>query len=197
VKLIALALLAYEADHGTLPPAYTVDADGNRLHSWRTLILPYVEQSELYETIDLAKPWDDPANAQAREAFIDLYYCPSSTHEDGLTTYLAIVGPDCAFSGSVPCKLSEVKDDAGKTIVLVDVHSDQAVHWMSPRDITAEELIGRSPDWHAHHATVMVTGYLDGHAKALPLDLDRDILRTMTTIAGGESLDFFGEFLGR
>ena len=49
-----------------LPPAYTVDADGRPLHSWRTLILPYLEQEPLYQTIDLSKPWNDPANAKAR-----------------------------------------------------------------------------------------------------------------------------------
>jgi hypothetical protein len=43
LKQIALALLTYETVYHALPPAYTVDADGKPLHSWRTLILPYLE----------------------------------------------------------------------------------------------------------------------------------------------------------
>jgi hypothetical protein len=65
LKQIGLALHNYEQDHGTLPPAFTVDAKGRPLHSWRTLILPYMEYGRLYERIDLSRPWDDPANAQA------------------------------------------------------------------------------------------------------------------------------------
>src|SRR5262245_6205217 len=43
LKQIALALYNYEQEHKVLPPAYTVDATGRPLHSWRTLILPYLE----------------------------------------------------------------------------------------------------------------------------------------------------------
>ncbi|HSG73025.1 MAG TPA: DUF1559 domain-containing protein, partial [Planctomycetaceae bacterium] len=64
LKQIGLALHNYHDSFGTFPPAYTVDADGKPLHSWRTLILPFVEQQSLYDSIDLTKPWDDPANAE-------------------------------------------------------------------------------------------------------------------------------------
>src|SRR5688500_14949385 len=74
---IALALHNYEDEFGCLPPAYTVDAAGKPLHSWRTLILPFAEQKVLYEKIDLAKPWDDPANQAAYEMNLSMYQCPS------------------------------------------------------------------------------------------------------------------------
>ena len=65
LKQIALALHNYESHYHALPPAYTIDAEGKPLHSWRTLILPWIEQVNLYNSIDLSKPWDDPANAEA------------------------------------------------------------------------------------------------------------------------------------
>src|SRR5688500_2239128 len=34
LKQIALALHLYQDEHGSLPPAYTVDAEGKPLHSW-------------------------------------------------------------------------------------------------------------------------------------------------------------------
>ena len=40
LKQIAIALRNYESVYHCLPPAHTVDAEGNPLHSWRTLILP-------------------------------------------------------------------------------------------------------------------------------------------------------------
>src|SRR5262245_60216991 len=44
LKQIGLALHNYHDKYGALPPAYTVDEDGKPLHSWRTLILPFMEQ---------------------------------------------------------------------------------------------------------------------------------------------------------
>src|SRR4051812_12260530 len=43
LKQIALALHTYADVYHALPPAYTVDAAGKPLHSWRTLILPYMD----------------------------------------------------------------------------------------------------------------------------------------------------------
>src|SRR6266436_3697522 len=40
LKNIATALKEYESVYHCLPPAYTVDAAGKPLHSWRTLLLP-------------------------------------------------------------------------------------------------------------------------------------------------------------
>jgi hypothetical protein len=42
-KMIALALHNYHDVYAAFPPAYTVDENGQRLHSWRTLILPWLE----------------------------------------------------------------------------------------------------------------------------------------------------------
>src|SRR4051812_5995401 len=44
LKQIAVALQNYSAMYDALPPAYTTDAEGKPLHSWRTLILPYLEE---------------------------------------------------------------------------------------------------------------------------------------------------------
>src|SRR5918997_1599426 len=76
LKQIVLALHNYEQAHKALPPAYTVDATGRPLHSWRTLILPYLEQEPLYRAIDLSKPWNDPANARALETTLLVFGCP-------------------------------------------------------------------------------------------------------------------------
>src|SRR5262245_52323821 len=43
LKNIAIALNTYESEFHCLPPAYTVDDSRKPLHSWRTLILPYID----------------------------------------------------------------------------------------------------------------------------------------------------------
>ncbi len=186
LKQIAAALWSYEKANGALPPAYTVDADGNRLHSWRTLLLPYLEESELYDRIDLTKPWDDPVNAFANEVVVDALVCPSSPVEEWLTTYHAVVGPDCVFVGAEPRKLSEVLDGTSKTVAVVDVDDRQAVPWMSPEDIGAEELIGLGPDSRTNHPGVLLAVFLDGRVELISDDFSQEERRAMLTIAGGE-----------
>jgi len=188
LKQIGLALLAYEEDHGTLPPAYTADTEGNRLHSWRTLILPYMEQQQLYESIDLSKPWDNPANAKAREAVVESYECPSSPEPHGLTNYLAVIGPDCSFSGSVPRTISEIADGPTNTIMVIDVNREQVVHWMSPHDISMDEVLEYGLGSSMNHPEIILALFADGHTQAIDLDVDQGILRAMLTIAGGETI---------
>lgn len=186
IKQISLALLAYESTHGHLPPAYTVDEAGNRLHSWRTLILPYLDQQALYDSIDLNKPWDDPANAAARETIVELYLCPSFPGEELHATYYAVVGPDCAFTGETGRQLPEVKDNLANTIFLVDIRTDRTIHWMSPEDVSPEQVLAIDSKKASYHPGVFVAAYLDGHADSIRSDIDREVLRSMLTIAGGE-----------
>jgi len=188
LKQIGIALHNYQADHGTLPPAYTVDAEGNRLHSWRTVLLRYMNfmTIEVYEKIDLSKPWDDPANAEARAMVVREYLCPSAEDEDGLTTFLGIVGPDCVFSGEVPRTLDEIADGLGNTIGVIDAPSDRAVHWMSPNDISEEEVLQIDSDSQLNHPGIVNAMFLDGSVKTLYLDMDPAELSGMMTIAGGE-----------
>ena len=63
MQMIVLAMLLYHEDHGTLPPAFTVDANGTPLHSWRVLLLPYLGYDELYAKIRL----DEPCSRSTKE----------------------------------------------------------------------------------------------------------------------------------
>jgi len=184
-----LAILNYEDDKGHLPPAYTVDADGSRLHSWRTLILPYIEGNIIYDRIDLTKPWNDPANEEARNTIMYEYSCPSTDLETGMTTYLAVVGPNCGLTGSDPREMPESATDRSNTIIVLEVPTERAVHWMSPEDISPDELIALLPDAEMSHNGTFLAAYLDGHAEGIDSDIDREVLRSMLTIDGGEAAE--------
>jgi len=188
MKQIGLALHNYHDEHGTLPPAYTVDEQGNRLHSWRALLLPYMEEQRLYESIDLSKPWDDPANTAARETVVESYVCPSSPGEELLTSYVAVVGADFAFSGPMPRKLAEMTDGPAETIAVIDGGSQRAVHWMSPQDVEVDELLQAGLEITTNHPSSFIAMFLDGHSTTMASDTDHEVLRSMLTIAGGEEI---------
>jgi len=139
LKQIALALHNYADDWNAFPPAFTVDADGNPLHSWRTLLLPYLDYAALYGRIDLSKPWDAPANAEVFRALVTVYQCPSADCPQTHTTYLAIVGEGSCFPGAKPFSPKGIRDGRSQTLMVVEVDNAQAVPWMAPRD--ADEAI--------------------------------------------------------
>src|SRR4051812_11083639 len=60
MRQIALAMRSYQADYGCLPPAYIADAQGKPMHSWRVLLLPYLDQAGLYDAYNFGEPWDGP-----------------------------------------------------------------------------------------------------------------------------------------
>ena len=142
LKQIALALHNYHDAYGSLPPASTIDANGKPLHSWRTLILPYLEQQALYNTIDLSEPWNHPTNSQAFKTQLPIYRCPASELPPSYTSYLASVGENSCFLPTNPRPLSEITDGTSNTLLVVEFPNEYAVHWMSPLDADEDMIVG-------------------------------------------------------
>ena len=189
LKQIALALWDYEERYGALPPAYTVDAKGRRLHSWRTLILPFLEQKALYETIDLSKAWDDPVNAKARGTVVPWYHCPSDQDGPGnATTYLAVVGEEACFGGREARKLGEITDGFSNTLMVVEAGEDDAVPWMKPVDADEGLVVGLGPESRVSHAGGVNACFADGSVHFLKVTIPVGVRRALVTRNGGETI---------
>jgi len=130
LRQITLAMLLYERDHGTLPPAYTAGSNGEPLHSWRVALLPYLGQQELYEKIRLDQPWDSSHNRQFHKQAGDFYQCPSASLSPGQTTYSVVVGPDAPFEADKGKPLSQFGPKSARMILVVERR--QAACWMDP-----------------------------------------------------------------
>jgi type II secretory pathway pseudopilin PulG len=72
LQQLALSLHNYAHSNRHLLPTGR-DANG---FSTLTYLLPYVEQDNVYQKIDLKKPFDDPANADARKALVQAFLSP-------------------------------------------------------------------------------------------------------------------------
>jgi hypothetical protein len=72
---IAMAFHNYQEANGALPPAVVYDKDGKPLYSWRVLLLPYIEERELYQEFRLNEPWDSEHNI-ALLPRMPKYYAP-------------------------------------------------------------------------------------------------------------------------
>jgi prepilin-type processing-associated H-X9-DG protein len=186
LKDIALALRNYEETHKALPPAFSVDAKGRPLHSWRTLILPYLEQGGLYQTIDLTKPWDDPANARAMEAIPSVYRCPSAVGPPGMTAYLAVVSPRGCLAPGRSRPLAEITDPHDSTLMLIEAGDVDAVPWMAPVDASESLVLGLGPSKKLHHSGGMNACLVDGSVRFLKASIPARVRRALMTISGDD-----------
>ncbi|MEZ6042497.1 MAG: DUF1559 domain-containing protein [Planctomycetaceae bacterium] len=188
LKQIGLALHIYHDVYGSFPPAYTVDEDGRPLHSWRTLILPYLEEAALYNSIDLLKPWNHPDNSVALEAMPEAYACPSVNFDVGHTTYLALNGPECIFNGATPRQLTECQDGTPNTIAVAEFPNNQSVPWMAPQDAGIATFIGLNDESETAHTGGFQVLILDGSVHYVSNTLDVETRKALATIAGAEKM---------
>jgi hypothetical protein len=136
---LALAIRNYQNYHGDLPPAFLLDEGGRPAHSWRVLILPFLEEEDAYKDYKLSEPWDGPHNTQWAKMHSDLallFKCPSDTGSDQWTSYLAPTGAGSLWPGSEPHRLT-AKD--ATRVLLVEVR-ESSIHWLEPRDLPFDRI---------------------------------------------------------
>ncbi|MFO0959559.1 MAG: DUF1559 domain-containing protein [Isosphaeraceae bacterium] len=189
MRQIALGLQLYHNKYGAFPPAYTVDADGQPLHSWRTLILPFIDEPFLYEDLDLTKPWDDPANARVFETPIGIYLGPESETPRNATTYLAITAAGGWSQPGRPRAIEEITDGPSNTLLLIEVDDRSAVPWGAPIDADLATILNLGGKSKTAHPGGFHAVFADGRVKFLKASLPAATRRALITIAGGEKVD--------
>ena len=189
LKQIGLALHNYHDQYHAFPPAYTVDADGKPLHSWRTLILPFMDRKALYDKIDLTKPWDDPANAEVFKLHnIESYRCPSEPGPATHTTYLAVVTSNSCLRPGESARLSDIKDSTSGTLMVTEVDSEHAVPWMAPMDADESLFLAIGPTSKLVHTGGVHAVLADGTVRFFTVGYLAEIGRALISIDGAEAL---------
>jgi prepilin-type processing-associated H-X9-DG protein len=190
---IKLAFLNYENEYGSLPPAYLADATGRPMHSWRVLILPYLEQSPLYNRYDFAEPWDGPNNIKLLNLMPTIFACPSRfSSPTNLTSYVVITGPGTMFPGSGSVKMADVTDGLADTLMLVEV-ANVDIPWTAPQDLDIDTMSLRvndpkQPGLSSRHPGGANITLGDGRYGFLREGIPEETLRALITLAGGEGI---------
>lgn len=160
------------------------------MHSWRLLIAPYHEGAgSVAERYDLARPWNAQANLEAAKAPNEDWHCRADEEAGiGETSYVTVAGPRFLFEGSKAVVPDTVTDGLRKTIAVVEI-ADAHIPWNEPRDITWDEFARRyDARTLSHHEGGFNALFADGSTRFLPYGLERKLVRTMFTIAGGETI---------
>jgi prepilin-type N-terminal cleavage/methylation domain-containing protein/prepilin-type processing-associated H-X9-DG protein len=84
LKQMGLAMHSYHDTRNGLPPGYTATGaypdganDTTPGWGWAAYLLPYVEQGNLYQSINFAQPVERGVNAGAVQTMLPLFLCPS------------------------------------------------------------------------------------------------------------------------
>lgn len=184
LKTIGLAMHCYHDDYGCLPPAYVADENGNPMHSWRVLLLPYLELDALYEEYDFSEPWDGPNNRKLADvALSEFNWGENRKRTGGLTTgFVVVVGDDTAFPGDKSRDFTEFGDGTSQTILVVAC-ANSGIHWMEPRDLEFDRMSFRinDPSGKPGICTLRVEGawvcFADGTVHLLDKDCDPEVLK--------------------
>lgn len=191
---IGMALRAYEAEHGTLPPAFIPDPNGKPMHSWRVLILPYLNEHGLHSSYSYDEPWDGPNNMKLTAHMPDVFGCPAdpSSRTLGETSYMVITGTETFFPDAKATSINEARDDLTTSILVVETQVT-GVTWLNPRDLKADRMQyvvngGFGQEMGSHHFAGAHVLLADGTVLFLNDVTPADYIEGMATMSGDEPI---------
>lgn len=183
LKQIALAMQNYADAYGTFPPAYLADADGNPMHSWRVLILPFIENGAPFARYRFDEPWDGPNNRKLAAEMPSVYRCPSDAPSGNNTSYVVVTDPGTMFDGEQSTSPEEIRHRASTTLMIVEV-AGESINWMAPEDLDAQQMpftIGGpgSGGISSGHAGGAEVAFADGSVRFVAMSIDANVLRAL------------------
>ena len=193
------AFAEYRDANGAYPPAFTTDAQGRKLHSWRVPLLPYLGDEALFAQIRLDEPWDSDWNSQFHAQTPNVFKCASTPESLGDKTSRCAVsvvlgdeesGVGTAFrADGRPVAAEEIRDGGSNAILCVERKSP--VCWMAPDvELTAarvleenEKPVRERVDFGCWHGRGVNALFFDGSTRFLSEKIDGGVLRLLLGIA--------------
>jgi hypothetical protein len=180
MKQLALAVHNFHDVNRRLP-----DPAENGL-SWRVVILPFIEQNNLFNQFDKAQPWDGPNNNRFL-GMMPMQFLNISRPDapPGQTFFQFVTGPQTMFPGG-PRRIVDIADGAATTLMIVE--ASDAVPWTKPADIIYDPQgpLPRLGD--PLRPSPFFASFADAAVIRVP-PLDERTLRGLLTANGGEAVD--------
>jgi prepilin-type N-terminal cleavage/methylation domain-containing protein len=215
---IGLALLAYHDSFATFPTGcierrITPDKTKRQI-AWSALVLPFLEQQIVYDSLDLSTPFDSARNAAGAATVLPVFICPSvdravesPTTGRGPCDYGGIYGPRFGSDHNdppqgmmlydVPVSLAMVNDGTSVTLIVSeDSIFLPAGEWISGLDVfDVSYPINTAPriddDIHSNHPHGAIGLFVDGGARFLADSTTTSVLSAICTRSGTEPVSGF------
>jgi beta-lactamase regulating signal transducer with metallopeptidase domain len=187
MKQLGLAMHNFHATHDFFPPPSVLGPDGKTPHSWRVALLPYLEQSSLYNEYKLDEPWDSLNNLKVLEKMPAVFRDPSDTSSANCSSYFVPTGPETLLSGNIGTPIHQVTDGTSNTIMIVQ--ASREIPWTKPEDLPVS-ADAKVPKLGMPGADGFEATFADGSVRHLKLTIAEPVLRALFTKSGGEVIDF-------
>jgi RNA polymerase sigma factor (sigma-70 family) len=185
LKQILIALHNYHDVNGTFP-ANVTDKDGKPLLSWRVLLLPYLEQDNLYKQFKLDEPWDSDNNKKLLAMMPRVFKTGIEPKDSTKTYYQGFAGKGTIFEPGEKIKIQSITDGTSNTLAVVEC--GPAVDWTKPEDLRYDpkkELPKLEPPF----TNTIIAAMGDGSVHAFKPDIDEKNLRRLVERADGEVIE--------
>ncbi len=181
LKQMGLAMHNFHSTFNNFPPAVVFGPDGKPWHSWRVLILPYLEQSGIYNQYDFSQPWDSPKNRALIDKMPSVYRDPLNGETTGSSThYSVLVGEGRVALGGCPPRSSHrsVRADLTHTARHVMQASCRTAHRVDrhrrPGRVTLQEPPELIPGDRRHHGVAVIANASQMSGRHIPESRQRN-----------------------
>jgi RNA polymerase sigma factor (sigma-70 family) len=187
LKQLGLALHNYLSTDGTFPPAAVYSRDGRPLLSWRVLLLPYLDQNNLFKQFKLDEPWDGPTNKTLLEKMPEIYAIPRDKAKTShATAYQVFTGAGTIFPSPKASRIADITDGTSNTILIVE--AAEPVPWTKPADLPYDPN-KPLPKLGGVTKQGFSTAFADGSARFFKHTIKEATLRALITSNGGETIN--------
>jgi prepilin-type N-terminal cleavage/methylation domain-containing protein/prepilin-type processing-associated H-X9-DG protein len=211
IRQIGLGLHNYHSAYRKLPPGgieVRPEVPDGRQMAWSAMVLPFMEETAVYQQIDFSYAFDAPENKEAGARVIATYLCPSTPRgiplNDGRgpTDYGGIYGeritgrndpPRGVMIHDRPIRFRDITDGLSRTIVVAEDANFPDGQWINARNLFDQAFpINKAPAFENDIRSVHVGGamvlFSDGSVSFLTEQMDLQLLAAACTRNGNEDL---------
>lgn len=104
------------------------------------LLLPYLEERQLYADYDFDEPWDGPNNSKLAGRRPRVYRLHGIDDPGGtVTNYLAVIGSGTVWEPGNRVSYESLGNNSGSTISVVE-NVGSGISWLEPRDLQLDQM---------------------------------------------------------